>query len=372
MRFVAEELREYMAQLGFRAVDEMVGRCDRLAFRRDRLEGKPSTLDLAPLLEPPGAVPDVALRCAVTSREPVACFDDDLIGRLAESIEGARPAEIELPIRNVNRTVGARMSGRIVSIHGPKGLPDGAINVKFYGSAGQSFGAFLSPGITFRVEGDVNDYLGKGMSGGSIVVVPPAGCDYPPHENTIAGNVVLYGATGGTLNLCGSAGERFCVRNSGAAAVVEGVGDHCCEYMTGGTVLVLGPTGVNFAAGMSGGTAYVYDPTGLFDTRCNLDMVDLEGVFAARDVSLLKAMLERHLELTGSQRALFILENWASQLPFFVKVMPIDYRRVLERMGLRPNREEETIAATEEVFPHDKTDRIFGVSAGADAEAPRR
>jgi glutamate synthase domain-containing protein 3 len=255
-----------------------------------------------------------------------------------------------MPIRNVHRTVGTRLSGELVKRFGARCLPEGTIELRFTGSAGQSLGAFLAPGISIRVEGDANDYLAKGMSGGRIVVTPPPGSAFLPHRNIIAGNVVLYGATGGELYLHGVAGERFAVRNSGAKAVVEGVGDHGCEYMTGGTVVVLGRTGVNFAAGMSGGIAYVYDETELFDTRCNLDMVDVESVWDPEDVKLLKTMIENHFQYTRSARAKLILDDWESRLPLFVKVMPVDYRKVLERMQLEEHRETETLSATEEVY----------------------
>jgi glutamate synthase domain-containing protein 3 len=206
------------------------------------------------------------------------------------------------------------------------------------------------PGVSIRLEGDTNDYLGKGMSGGKIVIVPPKNAAFVPHKNIIAGNVVLYGATAGEIYLHGVAGERFCIRNSGARAVVEGVGDHACEYMTGGTVVVLGLTGNNFAAGMSGGVAYVYDDSELFDTRCNLDMVDLESVWTKEDKKQLRTMIERHFEETASVRAGTILENWESHFPLFVKVMPIDYKKVLERMRLEERIDRDTVSATEEVY----------------------
>ena len=257
---------------------------------------------------------------------------------------------IDLAVRNVHRTIGARISGEIVKKFGPQGLPDNTIRINLKGSAGQSLGAFLAPGVTIRVEGDANDYVGKGMSGGRIVVIPPAGATFMPHENIIIGNVVLYGATGGELYVNGTAGERFAVRNSGATAVVEGVGDHGCEYMTGGLVVIIGPTGNNFGAGMSGGIAYVYDPSELFDTKCNFDMVDLESVSDPKDKIRLKGLIENHFMLTKSPKAQTLLEHWESHLPLFVKVIPIDYRQVLERMRMKEDTELETVAATEEVF----------------------
>ena len=250
----------------------------------------------------------------------------------------------------MHRTIGARISGDIAQKYGSKGLPEDTIHINLTGSAGQSFGAFLAHGITMHLRGDANDYLGKGMSGGRMILVPPEGITFRPEDNIIVGNVVLYGATGGEIYVNGMAGERFCVRNSGGQAVVEGVGDHGCEYMTGGTVVVIGPTGKNFAAGMSGGTAYVFDETELFDTKCNLDMVELESVWAEEDKNELRCLLEDHLNYTGSARAKMILDNWEAHLPLFVKVMPIDYKQVLERMRLREDTEHETVSATEEVF----------------------
>jgi glutamate synthase domain-containing protein 3 len=266
------------------------------------------------------------------------------------ALEKGQPVDIEMPIRNVHRTVGAMLSGEVTRRFGSQGLPEDTIRISFDGSAGQSLGAFLAPGITIRVVGDTNDYLAKGMSGGRIIVVPPPEAGFLPHRNVISGNVVLYGATGGELYLYGTAGERFAVRNSGAKAVVEGVGDHGCEYMTGGVVVVLGHTGNNFAAGMSGGVAYVYDESELFDTRCNLDMVDVETVWTVEDEKQLRVMIENHFRFTGSTRAKTILDNWESRLPLFVKVMPVDYRKVLERMHLEEYRDDETVSATEEVY----------------------
>ena len=224
------------------------------------------------------------------------------------------------------------------------------MTINFKGSAGQSFAAFLAPGVNITLKGDVNDYMGKSMSGGRIVVVPPENAGFDPHENIIVGNVLLYGATGGEVYVNGMAGERFMVRNSGAVGVVEGVGDHGCEYMTGGVAVILGKTGNNFAAGMSGGIAYVYDETEMFDTRCNLDMVDLESVWNKADREQLWNLIQNHYGYTKSARAKFILDNWEAQLPLFVKVMPIDYKKVLERMRVHEETERDAVAATEEVF----------------------
>ncbi|MFA5204898.1 MAG: glutamate synthase large subunit [Lentisphaeria bacterium] len=373
-RFLAGDFREVMAELGFRTVDEMVGHSERLAFAAGAFSGKPATLDFRGLLEVVGRRnADLPLRCRRTEfREAAECFDDGLLEKVKAAVEGQQPVTLDLPIRNINRTVGARLSGAIVGRHGPAGLPAGTLTLNFTGTAGQSLGAFLAPGVAIRVEGDVNDYVGKGMSGGRIVVVPPRDAAFAPEDSVIAGNVILYGATGGELFINGLAGERFAVRNSGATVVVEGVGDHGCEYMTGGVVAVLGPTGVNFAAGMSGGIAYVYDPTGLFDTRCNLDMVDLEPVRAAEDVAQLQALITRHQELTGSRRARQILDHWDTQLAYFVKVMPIDYRLVLERMRQQVHREDETVSATEEVYDDGKADRISRDQAAHHVQAAGR
>jgi len=255
-----------------------------------------------------------------------------------------------LPIRNVHRTGGAIVSNRIVKRYGSKGLPDGTLEITLRGSAGQSFGAFLAPGVTLRLIGDANDYLGKGLSGGRIIVQVPPGSGFAPHENIIVGNTLLYGATSGEVFVNGVAGERFAVRNSGAVAVVEGVGDHGCEYMTGGTVVVLGATGQNFAAGMSGGIAYVLDEHQLFDTMCNLDMVDLESIWQEEDIRRLRGLIERHHRWTGSEQARRILSKWEEMSGRFVKVIPIDYRRALERLREREEAQTDFTPATEEVF----------------------
>ena len=351
MRFIAQELREHMAALGFRTVDEMVGRSDRLEIAP--LAGRPKAekLDLAPLILPALPANGGASRCVrAQDHELDDHLDHELLRLCAPAFKHKKPVVVELPIRNTHRTVGAMLSGEVCRRYGAKGLPRDTIQLRFRGSAGQSLGAFLAPGITIRVEGDANDYLGKGLSGGLIVVVPPREATFDPGENVIVGNVCLYGATRGEVYILGVAGERFAIRNSGARAVVEGVGDHGCEYMTGGVVAVLGPTGVNFAAGMSGGIAYVYNDSGLFDTRCNLDMVDLESVWTPADKAELGSLLETHLKLTGSARAKRILDNWQAALPLFVKVMPIDYRLSLERMRLEEDTQKETLSATEEVY----------------------
>jgi len=350
-RFMAQQMREYMAELGFRTIDEMVGRVDCLSATEAIDHWKARGLDFAAVLTPAPNPFEIPTHCVRPQEHTVGdALDTELIRLAGPALEKREPVTIEMPIRNVHRTIGATLSGEIVKRHGPKGLPTDTIRMNFTGSAGQSLGAFLAPGVTIRIAGDANDYVGKGMSGGRIVLTPPPGATFDPHENIIVGNVVLYGATGGEVYLHGVAGERFAVRNSGAAAVVEGVGDHACEYMTGGVVVVIGPTGNNFAAGMSGGIAYVYDDTELFDTRCNLDMVDLESVWTDQDKAQLRSMLEAHVKYTGSSRARMILDDWDVHLPTFVKVMPIDYRLVLERMRMAEHRDYETVSATEEVF----------------------
>jgi glutamate synthase (ferredoxin) len=240
---------------------------------------------------------------------------------------------VNLPIRNVNRVVGTILGSEITRRHGRDGLPEDTVQLNFKGSAGQSFGAFVPPGVTLTLEGDANDYLGKGLSGGKIIVYPPQGSSFVPSENIITGNVALYGATSGEAYICGMAGERFCVRNSGVNAVVEAVGDHGCEYMTGGRVVVIGPTGRNFAAGMSGGVAYVLDETGDFATRCNKQMVGLDKISDPAEIAEVRGMIERHVKYTRSERAKKVLESWTMLVPKFVKVLPRDYQRMLEAIA---------------------------------------
>jgi glutamate synthase domain-containing protein 2/glutamate synthase domain-containing protein 1/glutamate synthase domain-containing protein 3 len=349
--FVAEEARQIMAELGFRKIEDMVGRSDRLRMHKALSHWKAKGLDFSAIFHRPDSSDGRAIRCVVPQADRLADHLDWEILKQAEGvIERKETTRIEMPIRNVNRAVGAILSNRIVKKYGPKGLPDRTLEVAFHGSAGQSFGAFLAPGVTLRLIGDSNDYLGKGLSGGRIVVQAPPDSRFMAHENIIAGNTLLYGGTGGEVFINGMAGERFAVRNSGVTAVVEGVGDHCCEYMTGGTVVVLGQTGCNFAAGMSGGLAYVLDEMQLFDTLCNLDMVELESVWQEADKALLYDLIERHLEWTGSQRAKYVLKAWPDMVGRFVKVIPIDYRKALERMRAVEHRDTETTPATEEVF----------------------
>ncbi len=351
MSFVAEEVRQIMAELGFRRFEDMIGRADRLATRKAIEHWKARGLDLSAIFHQPDASDGRAIR---QTNSQLRKIDDNLDWQILEkaknAIEKKEKTQIEMPIRNVNRTVGAILSNRIVRKFGPVGLPDGTIEIVFRGSAGQSFGAFLAPGVTLKLIGESNDYLGKGLSGGRIIVQTPENSPFQPNENVIVGNTVLYGATSGEVFINGMAGERFAVRNSGATAVVEGVGDHGCEYMTGGVVVVLGQTGCNFAAGMSGGLAYVLDEMQLFDTLCNLDLVELESIWQEEDRRLLHELIERHLKWTGSKRAKQILDGWPDMVGKFVKVIPMDYRNALAKMRAAEQRDTETTPATEEVF----------------------
>ncbi len=330
-RFLAREVRELMAELGFRIFDEMVGRSDLLDTNRAVTFWKAQGLDFSHLFH---RVPAEQKDCYHTVKlpSPIAdAMDYSLLPKIEPALKGGDPVKIEMPIRNTDRATGTLISSRIAMEHGHKGLPEDQITLEFTGSAGQSFGAFAAKGLTLVLHGEANDYLGKGLSGGKIVVKPEDTADYDPTVNSIAGNVLLYGATCGDVYLNGQVGERFAVRNSGAWAVVEGVGDHGCEYMTGGRVAILGPTGVNFAAGMSGGLAYVLDETGLFDSCCNLEMVDLESL-SEIDERELHGMIERHAALTGSPRAKEILSDWPRWKDLFLKVLPMEYRMILGQM----------------------------------------
>jgi len=327
--FIAEQVRQYMARMGVRTFNEMVGRVDMLEPRQAIDHWKAQGLDFSAILYGPQVPARIARRCVQSQEHGLhQSLDYKLIELAGEALSNQSPIEIKLPIRNVHRTVGAMLSGEIARRHGSAGLPDDTIRFEFTGSAGQSFGAFLAKGVTLTLEGDANDYVGKGLSGGRLIVYPPRASTFLPEENILIGNVVLYGATSGEAYFNGMAGERFAVRNSGATAVVEGLGDHGCEYMTRGTVVVLGRCGRNFAAGMSGGIAYVLDEAGDFgEKRCNMAAVDLEP--AVDDESILRRLIERHVEFTGSPRAKWILENWLTMLPKFVKVFPHEYKRVL-------------------------------------------
>ncbi len=364
--FVAEEVREYMAQMGFRTFDEMVGRVDMLDMKQGISHWKARGLDFSRIFHSPDMPGNVARSWKERQDHGLGrALDHQLIAQAKPALEQRQPVIIETAVRNVNRTIGAMLSGEVARRHGHAGLPDDTIVVRAHGTAGQSFGAFLAHGITLELEGEANDYVGKGLSGGRIVIYPAANCPIKPEENIIVGNTVLYGAVGGECYFRGVAGERFAVRNSGATAVVEGVGDHGCEYMTGGTVVVLGEAGRNFAAGMSGGVAYVLDEAGDFEHRCNLAMVELEPIpeednaseesrgnldshgkvkvnhLGERDCVLLKKLIENHLHYTNSSRARDILDHWDQFLPRFVKVMPMEYRRALMELAAEQQQDAE-------------------------------
>ncbi len=325
--FIAQEVREYLAELGFRTIEEAVGHAELLDIGAAVEHWKASGLDLRPILQVPDLPAGTARRCMTSQNHGLdKALDNHLIQLAKDALDRGEPVRAQLSIRNVNRTVGTTLGHEVTKRYGGEGLPDGTIDLTFVGSAGQSFGAFVPSGITLRLEGDANDYLAKGLSGGRVVVRPDRAATFAAEENIIAGNVIAYGATGGELFLRGKVGERFCVRNSGVTAVVEGVGDHGCEYMTGGVVLVLGATGRNFAAGMSGGVAYVLD---IDKGRVNTEMVDLEALEDA-DRELLTALVAKHAEETGSIVAEALRVDWSSSVERFTKVMPKDYKRVLQ------------------------------------------
>ncbi|MBS0321367.1 MAG: glutamate synthase subunit alpha, partial [Proteobacteria bacterium] len=354
--FVAEELRAIMAELGFRKLDDMIGRADLLDMKAGIDHWKARGLDFSRVFHQPAMPADVARRHAESQDHGLArALDHELIQAALPALEHRTPVRIERRIRNAHRSVGAMLSGRVAREFGHEGLPDDTIHVAFNGIAGQSFGAFLARGVTFELQGASNDYVGKGLSGGRIVVYPDPECPARPEDNIVIGNTVMYGAIEGEAFFRGVAGERFAVRNSGATAVVEGTGDHGCEYMTGGTVVVLGVTGRNFAAGMSGGIAYVYDADGTFAARCNTAMVRLEKVLTAEaqqreedalaatgkarllhagrhDDAHLRELVEKHLKYTGSTLALALLDDWDAARERFVKVFPTEYARALTEM----------------------------------------
>jgi glutamate synthase (ferredoxin) len=332
MRMIAEEVRELMAQLGFRQMNKMIGRTDRLEARKAVEHWKAKGVDLGQVLYQVAAPTKVGRFCQIPQDHGLEKALDNtvLLNLCAPAIERKEKVLAFLPIRNVHRVVGTIVGSEVTRRWGALGLPEDTIEIHFTGSAGQSFGAFLPRGMSFHLEGDSNDYLGKGLSGGKLIVYPPGQSTFVPEENIIVGNVALYGATGGEAYIRGMAGERFCVRNSGVDAVVESVGDHGCEYMTGGRVVVLGLTGRNFAAGMSGGTAYVLDEAGDFPRRCNLQMVGLEKLEDADEIEVVWKMVQRHQAYTQSELAARVLANWAHSVPKFVKVMPKDYKRVLQ------------------------------------------
>ena len=329
--FIAEDIREHLAALGFTKFDNIVGRTDLLTFKPQPDHWKAKNISLEQILYVPDEVKINRICCAKMQNHKLEeVMDQELIKVAQPAINNLQKVFLEREIKNVDRTVGAMLSGVVAKKYGNNGLPEDTINFTFKGSAGQSFGAFLARGITLKLEGDANDYLGKGLSGGKIIVVPPKGITYKPEENVIIGNTVLYGATSGEVYINGTAGERFCVRNSGVTAVVEGAGDHCCEYMTGGRTVILGSTGRNFAAGMSGGIAYVLNVDGNFDYFCNMGMVELTLLEDMYDQKELKELISRHFHYTESPLAKKILDNWANYVTEFIKVTPIEYKKVLE------------------------------------------
>ncbi len=336
-QFVAQEVRELMAELGFRSIDEMIGRADCLDTARAVGHWKAHGLDLTPLFHVPAAGPEVARRCILPQDHGLAeLLDHSLIAQAAPALDHRTPVAFTSPIRNRDRTVGTMLGQEVTRRYGGAGLPDDTIRITFTGSAGQSFGAFVPRGITMTLVGDANDGFGKGLSGGKVRVFPPAGSTFAPEENIVVGNVAFYGATAGEAFVRGLAGERFCVRNSGVQVVVEGVGDHGCEYMWGGRAIVLGRTGRNFAAGMSGGIAYVLDEHGTFERRCNLEMVDLEPFEDADDLDYVQTMIMKHIALTGSTYAGHLVADWDALRRRIVKVMPREYKRALLAEGQRP------------------------------------
>jgi glutamate synthase domain-containing protein 3 len=358
MRFIAQEVRELMAQLGFRTINEMVGRTDRLGVSKAIDHYKTRGLDLSPIFYQPPMPPSVDRYCVIPQDHGLdAALDNTTLLPLCKpALEERQPVSATLPIRNVNRVVGTILGSEVTRRFGAIGLPEDTIRLHFQGSAGQSFGAFIPRGLTLILEGDSNDYIGKGLSGGKIIVYPPKGSTFNPSDNVIIGNVAFYGATSGEAYICGMAGERFCVRNSGIKAVVLSVGDHGCEYMTGGRVVVLGPTGRNFAAGMSGGIAYVLDETGTFPRNCNQEMVKLFRLEDDDEIEEVREMIRKHAAYTHSERSRQVLADWDNLVPRFVKVYPNDYRRVIEtqkRFKESGLSEEEAVMAAFEENAHD-------------------
>jgi len=339
LRFIARDLREHMARLGFRTLDEMVGRVDALR-QREVDHWKARSVDLSPLLTTPEVGPEVRRHCCIAQDHGLdQSLDRTTLLELCEpALQHGATVRSELPIRNINRVVGTLVGHELTKRYGAPGLPDDTIHLTFRGSAGQSFGAWVPPGMTLRLVGDANDYFGKGLSGGRLILLPPEEVTFDPGSQIVTGNVALYGATGGEAYIRGVAGERFCVRNSGVRAVVEGVGDHGCEYMTGGRVVVLGPTGRNFAAGMSGGVAWVLDVDGGFEDRCNQEMVTLERPRDPEEMEEVRRLVGRHRDLTGSTVATDLLADWPAALDRFVRVMPTDYKRVRDAMQAARNR----------------------------------
>ncbi len=358
MKFVAQDVREHMAKLGFRTIDEMIGRVDILKQRKTD-HWKARTLDLAPLLYKPVVDDRIGTRNLINQNHGLQNSIDlqALLDICEPAIRDKKPVKAKMPIRNINRVAGTIVGSEVTRAHGRDGLPEDTIRLIFRGSAGQSFGAFITPGMTLELEGDANDYFGKGLSGGKLILYPDANARFKPEDNIIIGNVSLYGSTSGEAYIRGKAGERFCVRNSGVRAVVEAVGDHACEYMTGGRVVVLGETGRNFAAGMSGGIAYVLDEDGTFEGRCNKEMVLLERLEDADEIRDVERMIRRHADYTDSNRAWKILAKWEEMVPQFVKVHPVDFKRMQEAIREANLQGLEGEVAIMEAFEINKSDK---------------
>jgi glutamate synthase (ferredoxin) len=354
MNFIAQDVRELMAELGFRKIEEMIGRTDVLETKQAIAHWKAKGIDLAPLLYQPNVGDEVGRYCQMKQDHGLERSMDmtQLLDIAAPALEHKQHVNAILPIHNINRVVGTILGSEVTRRYGAEGLPHDTIRIHFNGSAGQSFGAFVPKGITLSLEGDSNDYVGKGLSGGKLAIFPPHKSTFVPEDNVIIGNTAFYGATDGEAYIRGRAGERFCVRNSGVRAVVEGVGDHGCEYMTGGRVVVLGPTGRNFAAGMSGGTAYVLDENGDFNSKANKEMVFLEQLEEAFEMNELRTMIQRHATFTNSEVAHRVLNHWDEYVWKFVKVIPKDYKRMfnaiekVKRSGL--SQQEAVMVAFEE------------------------
>ena len=366
-RFVANEVREHMAELGFRTMDEMIGRADCLDVEKAVAHWKAKGIDLAPLLHQPNLQASVSRRRIREQDHGLDdALDNDLIRAAMPALERREPVELSAFIRNADRTVGTMLGYEVTRRYGGPGLPDETIRVMFTGTAGQSFGAFIPRGMTFTLVGDANDGFGKGLSGGRLIVHPPRLSTFKSEENIIIGNVAFYGATSGEGYVRGVAGERFCVRNSGATVVVEGVGDHGCEYMTGGRVVVLGRTGRNFAAGMSGGVAYVLDAKGDFGRRCNREMVDLETLSEPDEIDFVQVAIMKHVTLTGSRYAEHLLADWAALQRHMVKVMPREYKRVLAEQKRRVDtRHEDVVVVTARLEAGSLGSSVAGSLGGA-------
>jgi glutamate synthase (ferredoxin) len=338
-RFIAEEVRTIMAELGIRKFNDLIGHTEFLEINEKIMHQKAKTLDLTKILYKPKVKKEVGIYCMKPQDHGIEnILDLELIKLSKDALEKKIPVKLEFSIKNSNRAVGAMLSNKVIKNYGEEGLPEDTIHIKFKGTAGQSFGAFLAKGITLELEGDANDYVGKGLSGGKIIIYPSEKVSFVPEENIIIGNTTFYGATSGEAYIRGIAGERFCIRNSGIYAVVEGVGDHGCEYMTGGRVVILGKTGKNFAAGMSGGIAYVYDEKGNFSLYCNKEMVELEQL-NQEDINTVYNLIFKHKRYTKSKKAEKILLNFEQEIKKFVKVMPKEYKRILEGKALAVKQE---------------------------------